>query len=320
MKITDFNDTHMEQARALAVANYREARDKLPDLPKDTDWPDYRWCAQNHMGVAAFEEDRLLGFLCGTAPFANAFQSTGVTGVFSPLGANGAVPEGRGEILARLYQAAGEKWARAGAPSHAVCLYATDEAGQRQLVELGFGIRCMDGICRLGQPEEADGEEPGEYVELPPDQWLRLLPLEHMLDSHMAASPTFILRPSQDAETFTRQSKSAGARYFAALQNKAPVAFLKVDRSGETFLCGRPDYLHVSGAFCLPAHRGTGLYAGLLRFVKRRLRREGYAYLGVDFESINPAAHRFWRKHFCVYTHSLTRRVDEYAVERLSRG
>ena len=84
------------------------------------------------------------------------------------------------------------------------------------------------------------------------------------------------------------------------------------EQDGETFLCYQPGYIHIDGAFCLPTHRGSGAAAGLLRFMANRFYREGFSRLGVDFESINPTGHRFWRKYFQIYTHSVARRIDEH--------
>jgi hypothetical protein len=47
-----------------------------------------------------------------------------------------------------------------------------------------------------------------------------------------------------------------------------------------------------------------------------QLRSRGYTLLGVDFESINPAAYRFWLKHFEAYTSVVARRIDEYALTK----
>jgi len=70
----------------------------------------------------------------------------------------------------------------------------------------------------------------------------------------------------------------------------------------------------IKGAFCLPEHRGKGLHQNLLSMLVRKLKAKGYTHLGVDFESINPAAYNFWTKYFNAYTCSVVRRIDEYAV------
>lgn len=39
--------------------------------------------------------------------------------------------------------------------------------------------------------------------------------------------------------------------------------------------------------------------------------KEGKSYMGVDYETINPTALRFWTKYFAPYTYSFIRRMDE---------
>ena len=73
-------------------------------------------------------------------------------------------------------------------------------------------------------------------------------------------------------------------------------------------------YRHIRGAYCLPEHRGKGLYQNLLNFTISVLKREGYTKLGVDFESFNPTARGFWLKYFTAYTNSVVRRIDERII------
>jgi len=87
-------------------------------------------------------------------------------------------------------------------------------------------------------------------------------------------------------------------------------------KDGETFIVDDSDYIHVSGAFCLPEHRGQGVYPNLLNYAIHILKAENYSRLGVDFESINPTAWGFWLKYFSAYTHGLVRRIDEHILSR----
>ena len=146
MQIIDFTTTHAAQAAKIAIHNYMEERGHVPALPPIDVVPDLTAFAENSLGVAAFDNGELVGFLCAVGPFKNAFRSTDAVGVFSPMGANGAVGSKRAEVYARMYQAAGEKWAKTGASSHAVCLYAHDKEAQEQFYRYGFGLRCIDAI------------------------------------------------------------------------------------------------------------------------------------------------------------------------------
>lgn len=105
MKIIDFTADHIEAAARLARQNYEAERGIIPALPPVDKLPDLYPYAENGLGVTAIEGDMMLGFLCSVSPFKNAFRSTDVTGVFSPMGANGSVRENRAEVYARMYQA-----------------------------------------------------------------------------------------------------------------------------------------------------------------------------------------------------------------------
>ena len=126
MIIVNFEKRHIDAAKALALANYREEQSFVPELPDSPEIPDLGWFAEKGLGVAAMEDDRLVGFLCWVGPFENAFNS-GIRGAYVPLHAHGAITQGRERIYQRLYQAAAETWVSQDTLSHAVTLYARVE-------------------------------------------------------------------------------------------------------------------------------------------------------------------------------------------------
>ena len=63
-------------------------------------------------------------------------------------------------------------------------------------------------------------------------------------------------------------------------------------------------------------HRGKGINQKLLSLLLQKLKIQGYTRLGVIFESFNPWGSGFWLKHFTAYTHSVVRRIDEYAISK----
>ena len=315
MKIVNFSAQHIPAAQALALACYREAREACPALPELSAVPDLTPFAQNGLGAAALEGDTLVGFLCGLNPFPHAFGSTDAVGVFSPMGANGAIPENRPKIYAALYQAAGAKWARAGAVSHALCLYAQDEALQRRFYTCGFGLRCMDAV-RTMDPVPCAPCPDYEFSLLSREELPAVYPLHLALHRHYRESPFFMNRPPQSEERFLQSAKEENRLFFAAKREGQLCAALSVSAfGGETFAATGNSYRHINGAFCLPEHRGKGVYQNLLNYCIAALKSQGITRLGVDFESINPAAYGFWRKYFTVYTHGVVRRIDEKILE-----
>lgn len=314
MQILDFKEKHIEEATELALANYDEERRFVKELPQISAIPDLKGFSANGLGVAAFENEKMVGFLCGCDPFDNVFRATDVRGVFSPMGANAAVSENCSKIYAAMYQEAAKKWIKAGAVSHAVCLYAHDEESQKQFFYYGFGLRCLDAI----RPMELIDCGPCSgynFVELPKAEFEAVYPLHLELYRHYCESPFFMNRKPETMEEFAAISLQDEGRYFAAEQSGQICAFLKISVPGETFITTDSSYQHINGAYCLPQHRGRGVYQNLLNFAIDVLKREGYTRLGVDFESFNPTARGFWLKYFTAYTHSVTRRIDERILQ-----
>jgi len=311
--IEDFTASQIEQAQQIALQNYNSECEHAPTLPQVDTIPDLTPFAENGLGVAAFDGGEMVGFLCSVPPFKNTFRSTDAVGVFSPMGTNGAVGENRDKIFACMYQAAGEKWAKAGATSHAVCLYAHDKEAQEQFFRYGFGLRCVDAIrpMELMDFSPCDGYE---FSELSQEEFASVYPLDLMLNKHQCNSPFFMHRKPDTLESFINSYTKRSSRFFAAKYQGNLCAYLKIVKTGETFITEQSDYRHIGGAFCLPDHRGKGVYQNLLSFALSTLKAEGYARLGVDFESINPTAYGFWLKYFDAYTHSVVRRIDEHVI------
>lgn len=315
MNILNFEKKHVKEATALALANYYDERQFVKELPEACDIPDLNAFAENGLGVAAFENGTMIGFLCCYEPFENAFRATDVRGIFSPMGAHAAVSENRTKIYAAMYQVAGQKWVKAGAVSHAICLQAHDEELQWQFFRYGFRLRCLDAIrpMELIDCESCSGYD---FVELPTDECYSVYPLHLALNHHYCESPFFMNRKPETEEEFIASSTQDKGRYFVAKQNGKLCAFIKIAASGETFVAMGNAYRHIRGAYCLSEHRGRGLYQNLLNFTISKLKNEGYTRLGVNFESFNPTARGFWLKYFTAYTNSVVRRIDERITQR----
>jgi ribosomal protein S18 acetylase RimI-like enzyme len=119
-------------------------------------------------------------------------------------------------------------------------------------------------------------------------------------------------------EEFLDFSEREKIRYFAAKIGGELCAYMEVSDQGETFVASGNLYHHIMGAYCVPEHRGRGVYKNLLNFVINTLKTEGNTRLGVDFESINPLGSGFWLKFFHAYTSSVVRRIDERILQRTS--
>lgn len=322
MKIIDFTPEHMEEAMVIAKANYEEERRYVPILPEVDVLPELTHFAENNLGVAAFDGDKMIGFLGAYRPVEDTFGTTGVRGTFSPIHAHGVIGEQRDRIYSRLYEAAAKKWVRDGIASHGIAIYAHDKAAIQSFFYNGFGVRCIDAIRSLEEiPVIVSGiqERSLEYVEVPRDDWGMLTKLHDELVAHLGSSPMFMKYSFQNDEMFYRNA-SEDTRYFGVKVNGDYIAYVKIDKEGETFASCDNSMRNICGAYCFPEYRGQGIYRNLIAYLVSTLKKEGYQRLGVDCESFNPNARGFWLKYFTAYTNSVVRRVDEKAVTEAIRN
>lgn len=318
IEIKIFTHAQISDASALVLVCYNEERHHVPALPPMDCIPDLTQFADNGLGVAAFENEKMLGFLCFYSPWDNAFGTTYAKGTFSPAHGHGVAhdltAENRNKIYRQLYQAAAEKWVNNGIVSHCIALYAHDAAALKAFYTYGFGLRCMDAIRPMVKIDCLPCEG-YEYRELPPDGLRFLLELKNGLIAHLGNSPTFLRYPPATEEQLEATHKRRNSRYFCTFYRSRPAAFLEFMDRGENFACDAPDMKNICGAYCLPEHRSRGVYQNLINHAISVLRAEGSARLGVDFESFNPTAYGFWLKYFTAYTHSVVRRIDERILE-----
>ena len=308
MQIIDFTKELIPQAERLIRLNHLEERKHVPALPEEAAIPPLAVLAENGLGAAAVEDGRLLGFLSAYGPWKPVFCTPDTSGVFSPLHAHAVEKEQRVKIWRRLYQAAAEKWVKAGAASHAITLYAHDAEAREALYMYGFGVRCMD-LIRPMSPIGASGG--WACRELPPSCQPQLTPLRRELADHLSQSPCFMLDEPQRLEMWLKKKESAQTRVFAAEKNGRIIAYIEADAEGENYLSCTPGMMNICGAYCVPEFRGTGAAQAVLERMISVFALEGYCRLGVDCESFNPTALGFWGKYFDAYTHSVVRRVDE---------
>ncbi len=312
MIFVDFQLCHVAEAVCIAQKQLDRERAAV-DLPS-VGLPDLSSLA-NGLGVAAMENGRMIGYLGAYGPFQGMFGTWGTkyqeqfVGVFSPVQAHGVAEDAPAHTWQRMYQAAADKWAKAGAVYHAIALYEHDDAAKHELFRYSFGQRCADAIRRV-EPLHALQIAGVTCCELPAGSGELVRSLREALDKHLCQSPCFMARTEEGRRAWLDTVKHRDSRLFAAMADGEIIAFMEVCVGGENFITESPDMLNICGAYCSEAWRGRGVSQMLLDHVLCTLQSEKIAFLGVDYETINPTAAGFWEKYFRPYTASLVRRID----------
>ena len=94
-----------------------------------------------------------------------------------------------------------------------------------------------------------------------------------------------------------------------------PVISPSRTKRGENFISSSLGVLNIHGMFVKKEFRAKGIADGLLKAVYEIAQKQGFNFLGVDFETINPNALHFWTKYFEPYTYSWHRRIDERILQ-----
>ena len=126
------------------------------------------------------------------------------------------------------------------------------------------------------------------------------------LTSHLCSSPIFF---PTDLTHYDRCIKNEGIRVVVAKERDRVIGYMALDTEAETFVSNNKDMYNICGAFVKEQYRGQNVSEQLLEYVCQIAEQEGKNYLGVDYETLNPTALRFWRKNFSNYTYSYIRRI-----------
>ncbi len=311
-----FTEKHIEEAVQLALKELEEERVYCRELPtsdfeerlKQILW----WLSSQNHGKVAICNGQMVGYLLFAGPW-DGFHGD-VKGVFSPLGGSAFSYEcqERGKLASMLFAEVAEDFVAEGIYSCALSRYAHDEEVAKSLVFNGFGIRCMDAVRNITGPSIQSPSANVVYEELTVQQFCEVKHLQKGLNKHLLHAPVFFPLPECGFNAwFSEWIKRDNMRIFAAKADERIIGFISVMEEGENFVTEYPWMKNICGAYFEEAYRGSGIPQGLLNFVCDTLNEEGSVCLGVDCETMNPTALRFWEKYFMPYTYSFARRIDE---------
>ena len=208
MRMVTLTPRLAEQAAMLAYSAYARERRVVTCLPPRPAWPELGEAACLELGVAALEQNRLVGFMCAAAPL-NGYSDLPMRGgCLYPWAAMAAMWKTRSSARGSMRLCIRRRprlWVRAGAVSHAIALYAHDEALQRLFFRYGFGMRTVDAMQAI--EEVPDGPLPlgFSFRELSCCEINLVEPLHRLLYQHFLCSPFFMKRDVPELAAFRRK-------------------------------------------------------------------------------------------------------------------
>jgi ribosomal protein S18 acetylase RimI-like enzyme len=305
---------YFQEALKLAIIEYQNECEKCPQLIQSgmehkLEEVIVELC-KNQYGKVAIEDGKVIGYLAFRGPWEGFLGKT--KGVFSPLGGSAFASDNRNMLASKLFQEVSSELVAEGICGYALSIYAHDGEVGKSFIMNGFGIRCSDAImCLTNRAPICEIDKNLEFCELINEEKLQIEKLRKELVLHLCNAPTFF---PTDVQRFDEWFKKNEIRVFAVKENNSIIGYMSLDIDAETFVTESNNMYNICGAYVDEKYRNMGIAKQLLEYVCRICEKEGMEYLGVDCETLNPTALRFWSKYFEIYTYSYARRIDERVV------
>ncbi|MGN9164484.1 GNAT family N-acetyltransferase [Tissierellaceae bacterium HCP3S3_D8] len=313
MKIQNMEQKYIKEALTLAIEEYNMECTKCPQLMKRSFKQELEILIQrlfkNKYGKVAIENGKVIGYIAFKEP-QDEFHGN-ARGVFSPLGGSAFTGSNRSMLASKLLQEVTADLVSDGIFSLALSRYAHDEEVGRSFVMNGFGIRCSDAIMKLStRTKISELNTDIRFEELVKDDKREILRLRQELIKHLSSAPIFLPTNVTQDDNWLENDKM---RVFVAKEKNRIIGYMSLDTEteAETFVSDSDNIYNINGAYVDREYRSKGIAQQLLEYLCGISENEGIEYLGVDCETLNPTALRFWNKYFDNYTYSYARRIDE---------
>ncbi len=311
-QIVTFDLSHIESAIELLSYYYQLEKNEVTTLLPFVDYKlliieNLQILIKKGQGIAILENGNLIGFMTGYS-IDNLFGNE--NGIHVPVYGHAAVLSRRAEIEQTLYTKAAELWVNKKIFSHSVGVFAHDQELLDLWHQSGFGNRCVDAIREVEPIHDIDMRLQFEEITIGNASLVEKIHEEHNL--YYRVSPIFMPTQSEDAlNDLIDWLCDNSHRMFCAKYENIIAGYARFQDNGESLFSVHDNMVNITGLYVLPKYRNLGIGKALIYHIVSVLDRDKIKRLGVDYESINPKANRFWKTHFVPYTYSLTRRIDE---------
>jgi GNAT superfamily N-acetyltransferase len=310
-QIKDFSAKHINAAVDLFLQSYKHEKERNTLLPEDiiTD-PQLILSSLNanvqNTGVAAFSNNRLIGYMLTRSPFSFKNQKA----VMVPEYGHSSIDKDRHELYKLMYMNLSSKWIQQNIHLHIIGHFAHDEELSDLLFKLGFGAILSEKLRDLSPITN----NPDILVQTTSNQELLVdLELEHR--QYYQKAPIFI-KKNTDRDTIRSDLMNHhenGDVFLVVSVNDVPAGYFCIGTStkdGEGFLLQDTNTAQIKSAYITSSFRRKGMGTALLNETVNWARSNSFNRLFVEHETANYSGGKFWEKHFTPYLYYSIRYMD----------
>ncbi|MBI9012717.1 MAG: GNAT family N-acetyltransferase [Clostridiales bacterium] len=192
---------------------------------------------------------------------------------------------------------------------HTISVMENEKGVIEKLFNMSYGSRCMDAHALI---ENKSFSNEMTIREATMDDMGELKTLLKILHKHMQMPPTLIGMSYSKEEPIIKKwlSDDASKLWVMCDANKVIGMMKTVNGASGGCDCSSDDEtLGIQDTIILSDVQGQGLGKCFVDFVHDYGQKNGFKYLAVDFETMNPTAQYFWPKYFTPTVRSLIRSI-----------
>lgn len=314
IEIKNYEKSYDQNIQSLVRRQYEEeqvwCKGELPQFLEEEWYDCFSYIKKKNIGKLALEDGTLVGFLLFDQPYEDSLGK--VKGVYSPFGCNAFLGSNPSKTASLLFQETAKELIKDGVCGYAISYYAHEKDAAQSLILNGFGIRCSDAILNFATYKtEIPTNTEFLCTELTGKERRKIHELRCQLVRHLADAPVFLYT---DIAYFNKWYEDENKRVFVIKDQEELIGFMAISDDAETYMTRHPKMVSICGMYVKKEYREKKVAKKLLDYVVAICKEEGFEYLGVDCETLNPTALRFWGKYFTNYTYSYHRRIDERCI------
>lgn len=321
-KIVQFSDNDVEDASQLLAARHEANRQSLSMLPESFESAETAsvaieavWKRPHAVGVAAFQNEQLVGFLIGYHLSGSLSDRSG----WIPLGGHAVDNAHSPEIYHELYAALAEQWVDLGIFQHHIIVSAGDEAALGKWFRLSFGQQQAHGVRKLSDDDQFPSIRNGLTIRrATPDDAEVVAAIADTNVRYQNGSPIFAPTPPEYLDDLREGyvellSEPDEGTLWLALQGGAVIGYLALtfveDDPTNLFIPAKSIELPAAGI--IKSVRGQGFGRILTQYCFAQAKADGFDYIVADWRTTNMLASRFWIKNgFVPVAYRLQRQID----------
>ena len=231
---------------------------------------------------------------------------------FCPIIGHAVIEEDSETIYHELYNYAAQIWVDDDRFNHLWMIYNDNHALKDMLYDIGFGSHVIDAYTKVQEPACRIDSKYKISVAAYSDAEALLALMKESVHFYIE-SPIFLKRNDYELDDVIDMIKAD--HLVVAWDNDMSIGVMNLSvQTGyniENLASTNTGLISKVGAYIKPEYRGLGIGKCMLNEVMRHCTEKNIQYLHVCFETANPFANIFWRKHFKPIILSVRRTVNK---------